>query len=353
MEKKIKKVYKEIKPSEIVRLSNNFVDEFLFDKGIEIPINALRIIFNIASMLRNEQFQADKAPTQLKLFEDTFSSEHNTYAQMKIKNSLISSNGYHVKKAYEFLENFKKDWYKFTTSDGRKISAYGGLISNVFNEEKGYTHFLISSYWVEKLVHIPSYNETLYNLVYKIKSNKHIIFWFWLAKVENTGTKISRDLINKRYSLNYSNCKNLCKDFLKPIKTNFDKYSPLSFNYSIEGDNIIIKPYSLKNIKNQEDLSLETVEKIKNKYTVRYFRDRHKLNNDEIKGIKHIIEQNNIESIILSDAYKEFIKYCRANKIKATQYTGTGFKETYQKFIEMEYLKTSIGKKFPHGFPRI
>ena len=44
--------------TEIIRLGNSFVDDFLFEdnKAVDnIPINALRAIFNIAPDLRNEQ----------------------------------------------------------------------------------------------------------------------------------------------------------------------------------------------------------------------------------------------------------------------------------------------------------
>lgn len=129
---------------------------FLDKNSKDIPINAFRVIFNIVSTLRNEQFQEQNQPHQLKLFEDEFTSEHNSYAVMKIKNSLITSNSKVLKDTYDFLELFKRGWYDFTTSDGRNIKALGGLISNVFYEENGYTSFLISSYWIKKLVQIPT-----------------------------------------------------------------------------------------------------------------------------------------------------------------------------------------------------
>lgn len=57
-EKQIVKHYKEIPPVEIIRFGNDFVDEFFLDKNSkDIPINVLRVIFNIVSTLRNEQFQ--------------------------------------------------------------------------------------------------------------------------------------------------------------------------------------------------------------------------------------------------------------------------------------------------------
>lgn len=53
----VRKSYKNLTQTEIIRLGNSFVDDFLFEdnKAVDIPINALRAIFNIAADLRNEQ----------------------------------------------------------------------------------------------------------------------------------------------------------------------------------------------------------------------------------------------------------------------------------------------------------
>ena len=58
----------------IIRLGNSFVDDFLFEdnKAVDIPINALRAIFNIAADLRNEQLRPQDRPMQLSLFEVEF-----------------------------------------------------------------------------------------------------------------------------------------------------------------------------------------------------------------------------------------------------------------------------------------
>jgi len=53
----VKKRYQELSPAEVLRFGNEFVDEFfLNDQAKEIPINALRVIFNMVSTLRNEHF---------------------------------------------------------------------------------------------------------------------------------------------------------------------------------------------------------------------------------------------------------------------------------------------------------
>ena len=349
----VKKRYQELSPAEVLRFGNKFVDEFfLNDQAKEIPINALRVIFNMVSTLRNEQFQAEKQPQQLKLFEEEFTSEHNSYAVMKIKNSLITRNGTELKKAYDFLELFQRGWYSFITSDGRKVQALGGLISNVFYEENGYTSFLVSSYWVQRLIHIPTYNHTLYNLVYHIRSNKHILFWFWLSKVPDEGTKISRSKLNEMYGVNYSISKDLCGKFLKPIRESLNKYSHKSFNYSVEGELIHIKPYVVQNIV-EIGFSEKVRDKVKNNYKIRYFKDRHQLTEIQLKGIAYIFKNMERDKLLILDAYKSFVENCRVNKKKATEYTGKSFIEALQEFIKLEYLKTETGKSYPEAYPRI
>ena len=70
----VRKSYKNLTQTEIIRLGNSFVDDFLFEdnKAVDIPINALRAIFNIAADLRNEQLRPQDRPMQLSLFEVEF-----------------------------------------------------------------------------------------------------------------------------------------------------------------------------------------------------------------------------------------------------------------------------------------
>ena len=70
----VRKSYKNLTQTEIIRLGNSFVDDFLFEdnKAVDVPINALRTIFNIAADLRNEQLRPQDRPMQLSLFEEEF-----------------------------------------------------------------------------------------------------------------------------------------------------------------------------------------------------------------------------------------------------------------------------------------
>ncbi|HFK5575126.1 TPA: hypothetical protein ACG0AX_003498, partial [Elizabethkingia anophelis] len=145
-----------------IRLGNHFVDDFIFEdqQAADIPINALRVIFNIISIISSEQFRPEDRPKQLSLFDQEFETENNIFASIKIRNNKISPSGStkQVIEAYEFLTRFKMGWYKSLNSRGREIKTFGGLISTPSYNQRGYTSFLISSYWLKKLMIIPEYN---------------------------------------------------------------------------------------------------------------------------------------------------------------------------------------------------
>lgn len=350
MQKKVVKVYdKELPPVDFIRFGNEFVDEFLSGKeAIKLSINALKIVFNIISQLRNEQFQQRNNPRQLTLFEQDFaSSEFSTFSEMRIKNSLITRDSELLKKAYEFLESYKKGRYKFTTSDGKNVEAYGGLIAQLFYLESGYTSFLISSYWMKRLLQIDNYNKTLYKLVYNIRSSKHILFYFWLNKLPMEGTQIKLNTLNEYFNLSYTNAKDLCSKFLKSIRNNLNKYSHKSFNYNYLGDVITVKPYLTQYVVEEATQREATKEDIKKEYKLRYFKDRHLLTDAELAPLAYIYQKSPKDIKTISLAYEQFILYCRENKESATSYTGERFLEKLQEKIESEYAKTREAKHIP------
>jgi hypothetical protein len=146
-QKIIRKEFKNERIPESIRIGNHFVDDFIFDENSQaanIPINALRVIFNIISIISNEQFRPEDRPKQLSLFDDDFETENNTFALLKIKNSKISPSGStkQVINAYEFLAKFKMGWYKSQNRKGKEIKTFAGLISTPTYDERGYTSFL-------------------------------------------------------------------------------------------------------------------------------------------------------------------------------------------------------------------
>ena len=352
----VKKNYKNLGKAEIVRLGNNFVDDFIFEdnKAVDIPIDALRAIFNIVADLRNEQLRPQDKPKQLSLFEEEFENEHNTFASMKLKNSLISPSGTpkQVINAFEFLTKFKMGWHKTQNSKGKEIRTFGGLITAPTYDERGYTSFLINSFWLKKLIVIPEYNPTLYNLVYNIRNNKHIIFAIWLAKIPNNGTTLKLMTFNEKFGINYSTAKDFCNKFLKPIRDNLDKFNQTSFNYSIEGDKIHILPYATKRIQD-DTISEELQDATLIRQRIRYFERRHNLNKTEIANLEFHYRNVGSNRILIENAYKIFIKKCREEKKKSTDYKNKKFLiELQNQMIEI-YRVSKTGKIHPNGYPKI
>ena len=86
--KMIRKIFEEKsdRSPERIRLGNAFVDDFIFEDqaAVDIPINALRVIFNIVSLISSEQFRPEDRPHQLSLFDEEFETDHNIFASLKI-----------------------------------------------------------------------------------------------------------------------------------------------------------------------------------------------------------------------------------------------------------------------------
>lgn len=342
--------------SDWVRFSNEFFNDFLIenDSFIDIPINALRVIFNIISIVSNEQFRPEDRPRQLSLFEEEFETDNNIFARFTIKNSKISPSRTprQIINAFEFLVKFKMDWYISENSKGEKIRSFGGLITNPSYNERGKTSFLVSSYWLKKIVVISQYNRVLFNLVYNIKNNKHILFALWLKKLPKEGTEIRLETLNKKFKLNYKKTGDFCSKFLRNTRKMLDKYSDISFNYSYKSNKILIIPFYVKKV-DDDSISENTKSLISKNQRIRYFIVRHKL--DKSVASLFISEYQNLprSRVLIEEAYSKFIKFCRKNKIKATVYENKEFLEQIQKFLIASYEKTPTGKMFPNSHPRI
>lgn len=356
----------EVNP-ERIRLGNRFVDDFIFEghEAADIPINALRVIFNIVSTISNEQFRPEDRPKQLSLFDEEFETENNIFASLKIRNSKISPSGStkQVIDAYEFLTKFKMSWYKSTNSKGKEIKTFGGLISIPSYDQRGYTTFLISSYWLKKLMVIPEYNYVLYNLVYNIRNNKHIIFAIWLAKLPENGAVLKLSTLNKKFGLKYKTSKDFCFKFLKPARNSLNTFNTLSFNYKYRGDSIFIIPYFTKTILNKnlsqntrEQLELSEVyldprEKIAQRLS--YIRKRYGLHENEMLQFSHQYRNVPQTRVLIEKAFKEFIRTARLKEIKSTEFRGKLFLNEIQELIKEIYRSTKMGELLPNGYPII
>jgi hypothetical protein len=339
-----------------IRLGNHFVDDFMFEdhQAADIPINALRVIFNIISIISSEQFRPEDRPKQLSLFDEEFETENNIFASLKIKNTKISPSGStkQVVDAYEFLAKFKMGWYKSVNSKGKEIKTFGGLISTPTYDRRGFTSFLISSYWLKKLIVIPEYNYVLYNLVYNIRNNKHIIFAIWLSKLPENGTVLKLSTLNKKFGLNYKTANDFCVKFLKPAKTGLNKYNNLSFNYKHEKDLIFILPYETKNIQDIT-LSENTKEQLEITRRLHYFRKRYGLENTEMLRFSEQYRKIPQTRALIEKAFREFIRICRKKGTKSTEFQGKLFLNEMQEIIIKLYQNTKMGELLPNGYPVI
>lgn len=339
-----------------IRLGNHFVDDFIFDdlEAADIPINALRVIFNIVSIISNEQFQPESRPKQLSLFNEEFETENNTFALFKIRNTKISPSGStkQVVDAYEFLARFKMGWYKSVNAKGKDIKTFGGLISTPSYDKRGYTSFLISSYWLKKLMIIPEYNYVLYNLVYNIRNNKHIIFAIWLSKIPENGTSLKLSTLNKKFGLNYKNSNDFCFKFLKPLKFSLDNFNNISFNYNYKKDMIFINPH-LNKIISEVNFSIKKNEKTSNTKRLRYFKTRYNLTDRDMIRFSYQYRTIYQTRELIEKAFSKFIKTTRLKGFKSTNYQGKMFLNEVQQTIIEIYRNTKIGKLSPNGYPVI
>jgi hypothetical protein len=341
---------------EKIRLGNRFVDDFIFDdlEAANIPINALRVIFNIVSIISNEQFQPESRPKQLSLFNDEFETENNTFALLKIRNIKISPSGSTklVIDAYEYLAKFKMGWYKSINAKGKEIKTFGGLISKPSYDKRGYTSFLINSYWLKKLLVIPEYNYVLYNLVYNIRNNKHIIFAIWLSKIPENGTSLKLSTMNKKFSLNYKNANDFCFKFLKPLKLSLDNYNNISFQFNYNGDLIFINPH-FKKIISETKLPLIANEKTNITKRLRYFKVRYQLKDEDMIQFSYQYKTICQTRDLIENAFSEFIKITRMKEIKSTNYKGKLFLYEIQQNVIEIYRSTKMGVLSPNGYPVI
>lgn len=350
---KVKKEFNSLPKGEIVRFSNEFTNEFFLDKNnemLDVPIDAIRIVFKIASDLRNSQFQNDNT-TQLSLFDNEFLNEHNTFATFTINLNDISlnKNTARVKKALEFLVDFKKAWYKTKNSEGKEVKSYGGLITSP-SYTKGSTSFLVSSYWLSKLSYINQYNKSLFRLAFNVSNNKHILFFFWLVTLKDTGTQVNYRSINKRYKLNYPNAKELCKFFLKSVQKSLNRESLLSFNFSYKGDLISIQPYKLSNMAIDDPKVKKTLVVSQKTH---YWKRQHKLKDSQVKTLATVLKNDKSSIHLFETAYKAFVKEARKEGKKTTSYISDEFMKKFQTIIIDCYKTTKAYERVPNGFPKI
>lgn len=234
----------------------------------------------------------------------------------------------------------------------KDIKTFGGLISLPTYEERGYTSFLISSFWLKKLIVLTEYNHIIYELVYKIRNNKHVLFAIWLSKIPENGTTLKLSTFNQKFDLNYKNPNDFCANFLKPIRLKLNKLNSLSFNYKYKSEAISIIPYLNKNI--EDGILTEKANDVRLiNQKLRYFRRRYCLDNIDSTRFVYSYSQFLKVRLQIEEAYKRFIKENRTKRLASNTIIGIYFLQELQKFIIEVYRESETGKRFPDGYPVI
>jgi len=355
---KEKRHYKGKQRSDIVNYPLAFRRAFLSptenSEVLNMPVYSHRIILKILNDISNDQFNPNNPNQigQLSLFDKDLMTEDNSFVRFTFNVTDISEHRDYkdIKRALDFLENYKKKWHKSKNSEGKTVSTLGGLVS-VPVVSDGKVSFLVSNFWFEKLVKLSSYNVAYLNTAWNLSNSKQILFYLWILEIPETGTRINFDMFQNTYDYNYKNPSALAKNFLKNLKYKLDRYSNKSFNYSVKGDYIHIKPYFTKNI--NLDLSDDTVSNQEIRRKISYWKERHNLSESNINIIKSLVKLNKGDFKLLVHSYNSFVKHCRDEKKKATDFVDNSFMSIFQKHIIETYQNSVFGDIVENGYPTI
>lgn len=360
MEKKVieKRHYQNKKNSDLINVPVDFRREFLsIQKNPEIseaPICAIRILFKVLNDVSHDQFRSGNLnqQKQLSLFSDEFKTENNTFARFTFKLTDIESNKDYsgVKIGLEYLQDYKKGWYQSTNEKGKIIKSYGGFISNS-NISDGKISFLVSSYWMERIVLIERYNPAFTKIAWIFKKAKQVLFYLWLLELKQEGTTVNFERFQAAYDYHYKDAKTYGKNVLKVLKLNLDKYSNVSFNYSVKGANINIVPFHT--LHTELKVTDETSKNQEVTQKLHYWKQRHKLNQQNIDILKSLVNIDYGSFILFKKAYSNLIKQYREDKKVVTELQGSDFIKMFQKEIITTYRNSVWGDISKNGYPII
>lgn len=321
---------------------------------LDVPITSYRIFFKILNDISNDQFQRDKQPAQLALFEKDFMTSTNAYGRFTFRVTDIDKNKDYtsIMRGLEFLENLHKDWYKSVNSKGKTVKTQFGVISNPAITE-GKITFLMSGHWLKQILEIPKYNPAFFQTAWEFKNGKQFLFYLWLLEVPLTGTRVNFNKFQKLYGYEYKTAQDFNKNVLKSIKTKLDKVSNISFNYSAKGDMINIVPYSTKDV--VIPLTKETITNQNITQKLHYWKIRHKLSTTQINKMREVITMDKSIFKLLNTAYTSLVNRCKGENIKVISYTGNAFIEIFQNEIIAQYKSSVWGnvKGLKNAYPII
>jgi hypothetical protein len=356
IDRKEKREYRGKKNSDIVNYPLSFRREFLLTENnkeiLDMPIYAHRIIFKILNDISMDQFNPNnpKQITQLSLFEEQLQTEDNCFVRMTFKVKDISKDLHYVEieKALKYLENYKKDFYTSIGKNGKRIKTLGGLISiPVISNAK--VSFLISNYWFEKMIKVSMYNIAYFETAWKLSNSNHLLFYLFLLEIDVRVLNFKK--FQASYGLNYKTASLFAYNFFKPLKNKLDKYSNVSFNYSIKGDNITVVKYLTKS--NSLEITQPTATKHEITRRLIYWKNRHQLDEVYYSNLKEIIKNQASSISLLNNSYSDFIKHCKTNDLKATDIINDEFMKLFQELIINNYNQSAVSNLFKNGYPKI
>jgi hypothetical protein len=336
---------------EIIKISNDFRKEYLDYLNHRDELFAQSSLFNkiilkVIADFSTYHYQHGSTylgidnQKQYELFEQEFLSEDDTYCKRVYSFSDFSSQR---KKDFitvlEFMKQYKNAPYKVTTLNKKTYTTSGGLILNYkVLDKEGKFEILISNYWLEKIVHVTSYNSFLYEFITLLKGNK-FSFALWIESINPKGTTPHYTTMNTSLGLNYSSAKDLAKEFLKPMKAMMDELSLTSFNYSVKGDYIFFINYKT-NYKGKLIKTNRAAVSVKNKLA--YYKRRHSIDETQFKSIKAIITpiklpDNNLSYVnydYFMECYQLFILAAKTRSKKATDIQDLEFCEMMNEILK-------------------
>ncbi|MBD3906750.1 hypothetical protein [Chryseobacterium muglaense] len=371
----LKKFDKEIK-SDDIDMPNGFIDLLIGKKTgkhatkvslLEMPIAAINILFRSIALVKSSQFNAKSRPTQLRLFEEEFKSQENTKVSMAINikdisysvrtDGKIKGRREKVREAIDFLQNNLFIWVVGKNSHGKTEDTKLSYIeSPSFTDGKVF--FDMNVFWFEQLLNLDVYNTILLQLPKLLGNTRHVMFSIYLERfTSNQWFQWNYNKINETFDLNYTDANSLAKGFLREVRHKLDKNSLKSFQYRVDGENVWIMPYEMKNLvgNNTVILKTKTLEKLDDNYFSNYIGRRHKLSKEKKQSILDIIKNSNTDKNVLKEAYEQFKKHCRSKEVKVSvlSYVGDDFLSKWNKFIYEEYKNSNRFKDFPNGYPRV
>lgn len=342
-------------------------------KALGFSINAIRIVIILSANLYEQQnpFKDKKRKSeQLDLFDDEWMSVDNDKSfavQLRFKFSDFlpegSKNTKLIKKALDELQE-KSHLLEFTRIDKsgkeRNMKLKSALISAYILEEGYGFKIIINNFWYRALINVSKrFNKFSKSIIFNLNENAMIMYFYLLTLdyiKENEkiyyssilsssnnlpilksnklrGTKKNKNDFQSLFLTNHKYDSKIKEKLLEPLRAELNKNADVSFNYKIEGSNVILVAYNVT--KNEIEQNIHGIEEIK-----------------ILKAINNIISKRKLDKIQTFMILEMYLKYTYSIIAESTHRksilrgkTGQEFVDTFDSLIKV-YLKrgSNFGK---------